>query len=548
MKPPRLAIALFALLSSLAIAQDIRPTTTVMIAMRDGARLATDLYLPARDARSLPSLLIQTPYGRGNYNREWGARAADWAYAVAIQDMRGRGASEGRPRAFMASGWGAEQDGFDTVEWLARQPWSNGRVGTVGASAMGIAQTMMAPSAPPHLACQYILVGAASLYNGAYHGGALRKQLVEGWLRDNQYPEGNLAEVLAHPTYDAYWQTSDSIREAGRVRAPAIHYGGWYDIFCQETIDAFVSRQTRGGPGARGRQKLVIGPWLHGGPRANDFGDFALPANARSEPPGVDARRWFDFHLKGIANGADMIPNVIYYMMGSFDGEGPGNEWRTADSWPPNAATTSLYLRAGGRLTFERPAAGEGSAAFVSDPADPVPTIGGANMRTNAIPITYGPKDQRPIEARPDVLVFTSDALDRPLEVTGSVAAELWVASDRRDADLAVRLCDVYPDGRSILIVDGIQRAALREGLDRAVPLEPGRPARVRAPLGTTSLVLAPGHRIRLSVAGSNYPRFEVNPNTAFSNEPAGTPLKARNTILFDPAHPARLILPVVGN
>jgi predicted acyl esterase len=538
------AFSLLLLADDAGFAQGVRPNRTERVPMRDGTRLATDIYLPAPDAKRLPTILVQTPYGRGNYNNEWGSRAAGWDYAVVIQDMRGRGASEGRPRAFMDSGWGEHRDGYDTVEWIARQPFSNGKIGTVGASAMGIAQNMVAPAAPEHLTCQYILVAAASLYHhGAYHGGVFRKCLAEGWLLDNQYPQANLEEVRDHPLYDEMWKLGDAVREAHRINVPAIHYGGWFDIFSQGTIDAFVSRQQRGAPGARGTQKLVIGPWLHGGPGAVDIGDFQLPENARSIPIDVGAKRWFDFYLKGQENGADKIPPVLYYVMGPFDQTGPGNKWRTADTWPPAATPTSLYLHKGGGLSRRAPTDKGARASFVFDPADPAPTIGGPNMR-----IEGGPKDQRPLEKRDDVLVFSTDVLEEPIEATGRLTTELWIASDRRDTDFAVRLCDVYPDGRSILIADGIQRCAVRDSLEKGVPLEPNEPTRIRVDLWSTSIVFAKGHRIRILLSSSNYPRFEVNPNTAFSDASPGTVWKATNTILFEADHPSRLILPVVGN
>jgi len=528
--------------ADIALGEQVVPTRTVMVPMRDGVRLATDIYLPSPEAKNLPAILIQTPYGRGNYANEWGARARKWGYAVVVQDMRGRGDSEGTPLVFLDSGWGERRDGYDTVEWVARQDFCNGKVGTVGASAMGITQNMLAPAAPPHLVCQYILVAASSLYHhAAYYGGEFRKCLAEGWLEDNKFPEENLRLVRQHPLYDKTWRLADSVREARRIRVPAVHYGGWFDIFSQGTIDGFLWRQEHGGKGARGTQKLVIGPWLHDGPGAVKIGDFELPENARSLPLDISAKRWFDFYLKGIANGADKIPPVIYYVMGPFDKTGPGNEWRTAQKWPPPSRPTSFYLRSGGRLALEPPETKEGRAQYVFDPNNPVPTIGGANMR-----IQGGPMDQRPIESRPDVLVFTSDVLDKPLEVTGRIFAELWIASDRRDTDFAVRLCDVYPDGRSILICDGIQRCALRKSLSRLVPLKPGRPTRIRVDLWSTSIVFAPGHRIRILVSSSNYPRFDVNPNTAFLKKPPETRLKATNTVFFEKRHPSRIILPVV--
>jgi len=536
--------AIFFLLCGSGLLQggDLRPDFTAHVPMRDGVRLATDIYLPPGNESARPVILIRTPYGRGNYNREYGSWRR-WGYAIAIQDTRRRTASGEEALAFVDDGWGERQDGADTVRWLSRQSFCNGKVGTVGASAMGITQYMLAPAAPDNLVCQYILVGAASLYHHAsYWGGEFRKNLVEEWLRGNGY-ERSLKVAVSHPLYDDYWRGLDSTRVAHRVRAAAIHYGGWFDCFLEGTIAGYVSRVNSTPKPVARRQKLLIGPWLHGGPSAVETGDFVLPPNARRAPSSYSARLWFDHWLKGRETGAASLPPVTYYLMGPLNGSGPGNVWKTASSWPPPASRQRFYLRADGSLCREPPADEKAHVTLISDPGNPVPTLGGANL----ILKTRGPCDQRPIEKRPDVLVFSTAPLKKPLEITGAVRAFLWIECNVRDTDIAVRLADVYPDGRSILICDGIRRAALREGFPEAKPLPLHVPTLIPIEAGTTAVVFAPGHRLRIIVSGSNFPRFRVNPNTAFLfPRPAG-PVTAESGILLGGSHASYIEIPAVG-
>ena len=556
-------------------AADPVPQQTESVAMRDGVRLATDIYLPSPDAKGLPCILMRTPYGRTRYNRETGSMA-QWGYAVAIQDTRGRFDSQGKAMAFQSDGWGERQDGYDTVEWLARQPFCNGRVATVGASAMGITQNLMAPAAPPSLVCQYILVAPASLYHEAsYAGGVLRKKQVEDYLRGQAHPDA-LQLTLDHPQYDAHWRAYDTIPLAGRVRVPAIHYGGWFDTFSEGTIRGFVARQNHGGEGARGRQKLVMGPWTHGGPSKTEFGDFELPEAARRVPIDISARRWFDHHLMDKPNGIDTIPPIIYYVMGPMDGSpSSGNVWRTAKRWPVPTVATPFYLAADGKLTRESAPINAGRVVYTYDPADPTPTHGGRNLTLPA-----GPKDQRRVESRSDVVTFTTGPLTSDLEIAGRVTARVFFSTEARDIDMAVRLCDVYPDGRSILIAEGIRRLshraapvlepvtsrvapALEPVTSRVAPvLEPvwlchqrsDHPAtswdfvppvqepvppitEVEVDLWSTAIVFAKGHRIRVSISSANYPRWQANPNVG--EKPA------RNTIYLGKDRPSRLVLPV---
>jgi predicted acyl esterase len=511
---------------------------TLMVPMRDGVRLATDVYTPSPGATGLPCLLVRTPYGRTRYAQEFGSMAR-WGYAVAIQDLRGRFDSEGKAMAFDSDGWGREQDGYDTVEWLARQQFCNGRVGTLGASAMGITQVLLAPTAPPHLVCQHISVAPGSLYHhAAYVGGVLRKDQVENYLRGQAHPDA-LKLVLDHPDYDDFWQDRDAVRRAASTRAPAVHYGGWYDTFLQGTIDTFCAWQGHGGPGARGRQKLVLGPWTHGGPGKTEWGDFELPQAARHTPDYVSARRWFDHYLKGVDNGAEAIPAATYYVMGPLDGRSTaGNRWATADAWPPPGRTRPFYFAADGALSAGGPPDQPGSAAFTYDPNDPTPTVGGRNLYLPA-----GPKDQRAIERRSDVVAFTSPPLGEDLEVTGRVTATVFVSAGRPEAHAALRLCDVYPDGRSILIAEGIRRLPLPSGRDGA-GRRLGGPVEVEVDLWSTSIVLAKGHRIRVSVAGANYPRWQAA-GASLGQAVSAAPF--RMAVDFGREHPSRLLLPEAG-
>ena len=289
---------------------------------------------------------------------------------------------------------------------------------------------------------------------------------------------------------------------AHRVQAPAVHQGGWYDTFLQGTIDAFISRQELGGEKAKVEQKLVIGPWVHRWPAITKLGDFEVPKEGYAPPNEIDPKRWFDYYLKGEANGIEKVAPVVYYVMGPFDGSpSSGNVWRQAKTWPVPHVDMLFYLTAEKTL-IERPAPfKESTLHYIHNPHDPVPTIGGRNLFLES-----GPMDQRPIEQRKDVLVFTTEPLAEDLEVTGNLLCKLAFSSNEADTDVAVRLTDVYPDGRSILISDGIYRTGNLKASASSKGIQ-----MVDVDLWSTSLVFAKGHRIRISVTGSNFPRFEKN-------------------------------------
>jgi predicted acyl esterase len=518
---------------ALSAAEPVQRTETVLT--RDGLPLATDITLPEAEG-SYPVILVRTPYdkkGVAGLAREGASRG----FAVVAQDTRGRFASGGDNLPFHLDG----PDGADTLAWIRMQPWSNGRIGTWGGSAGAITQFQLATTDAPPVEAQFLVVGAPNLHEVVYTGGIFRKALIEDWLKGTRFAPEALKIWESHPTYDDYWRQRDASRHYHRTQAAAIHVGGWWDIFAQPTLDAFVGYQERGGRGARGRQKLLMGPWTHSvlQPKA---GDLTFPQG--HQPPGQvhDSWRWFEHVLKDLPNGADADPAVTYYVIGDVDNpQAPGNTWRTADTWPPfQTEPTPIYLHGNGSLSFEKPK-DHPPLEYLADPADLVPTVGGIQLTLPA-----GPKDQRPIEDRADVLVFTSEPLSEPLEVTGRVRARLWVASDAPDTDFFARLCVVYPDGRSFNLCEGMLRARFRHGLDREQPLGPEKVTPVDLDLWSTSVIFNRGHRLRVHITSSSSPGFDPNPNTGEPFRQSARTQVARNRVFVDGEHPSHLQLPMV--
>ncbi len=510
---------------------------TVMVPMRDGTKLATDIYLPAGDG-PWPAILVRTPYSRKRPG-EFGPQANDRGYAFISQDFRGRFDSEGEDwPVFVHGGWSEHQDGYDTVEWVAAQPWSDGKVGAFGISAPGIALNMMAPSRPPHLKCLYVGVAFSSMYHqSAYQGGAYRKALLENWLNGNKFNPKNLELIRAHPDYDDFWKEMDPELVANRVNVPVMFLGGWYDIFTAGTLNSFTTIQQNGDAGARGNCRLVMEPYGHGRSK-----DLVFPNTGH--PSAASMWNWFDLWIKRDGKGLDQIPVVQYYVTGDPDDpNSPGNEWRTADTWPLPADMRKVYLRSDATLRLRPPQETDASLSYKYDPTNPVPTIGGANLT-----ISKGPMDQRPVEDRDDVLIFTSRPLDDYVEITGPVTAKLWASSTAQDTDFTAKLCDVYPDGRSMIVLDGIIRARHRNSMEKSELMVPGKVYEFEIDLWSTSLVLSPGHRVRLAISSSNSPRFEPNPNTG---KPSGADSQtqiATNTIYMDSQRPSHIVLPAVSH
>lgn len=540
--PVAVALSALLVLPSNSDAQALRTT----VAAPDGTGLATDVYFPIfAGLGPWPTVLQRTPYGKSGLVETCLAFNL-FGYACVAQDERGTGESEGHYSAYLDE----RGDGQATLAWIAAQSWCDGKIGTFGASALGMTQYAMSPGAPAALSCMVPIVATPDFYNhAAFQGGALRYALAYNWLH-RQDADDVFQQLLDHRLWGPFWESWAVLPQVASIDVPALHIGGWYDIFSQGTLDGFAFMQRDGGARARGNQKLIVGPWTHSSVGQSSSGQLVYPDNAiiADELPGL-LEAWFDRWLKQEPNQVDSWPAVRVYLMGAAgEPDAPGNRWLDMSVWPPPARAVSLYLEATGTLAVD--AASPGSLELLSDPDDPVPTLGGANLHPDLVvdgrPMGAGPFDQRPVEARNDVAVFSTGQLETPVTVMGRISVRLWVRPDTPDLDLAVRLCDVYPDGRSMLVTDSIQRARTRCGTDRECFLSPGTPSQIVVDLWSTALVFNAGHRIRISVSGSNAPRFEVNPNHGGAFDSGAPTVVARPELLFGPATPSALVLPVV--
>jgi putative CocE/NonD family hydrolase len=612
----------------------------IMVPMRDGVRLATDVYHPARGVDSLagryPTLLVRTPYDKSSSNavEKYGLYFARRGYVVVIQDCRGRYASEGE-FYFLAQ---EAEDGFDTMEWIGKQPWSNGRVGTFGTSYLAWVQNALAALNPPNLAAMYVNEGGANAHTSSVrHNGAfemrfmawgfralvtgttvadpavsrsLREVRFRDWLKRLPLKPGLsplalvpmherwVFDIFSRGDYDEYWkQPGFSFEEHfdNHADVPILFSGAWYDSYTRSTLENYV----RFSQGKRGPIRLMMGPWTHGGEKVDltwsgdvEFGPEASIAGNLADDVYDHHLRYFDYWLKGIANEIADEPPVRIFVMGGGDGhrtpEGRlyhGGHWRSEQEWPlARTEFTPFYLGERGDLSIDRPSNGSCQSSFRFDPEDPVPTIGGnISSLTDVLDVdptiadrvameerignitTVGPQNQVPDEttfgakppylplaSRQDVLVFQTEPLAEPLEVTGPLSAVLWVSSSAPDTDITVKLVDVYPpnpdypDGYAMNVSDSILRLRYRNSREHAEMMEPGKVYRVEIPMYGTSNLFNTGHRIRLDISSSNFPRFDVNPNTG---EPLGRNTHTQiaiNTIHHDDEHPSHILLPLI--
>jgi len=564
----------------------------VRVEMRDGAGLATDVFRPDT-VDPVAVLVSRTPYGRATASPPPATeRLVDAGFAVVVQDCRGRFDSEGDWTYVRAE----VDDGYDTVEWAARQPWSTGRVGMFGASYMANAQWMAAISRPPHLSAIAPECCPADYWSASFEaGGAFRLALRFSWAasmvastaarsgfedpgleplaraneamydaiarndREAVAAAGASARAVLHELYrrrplrtagawfgsarwlgeifehedpdDAYWRRIAPSSHYDVLDLPAVHVAGWYDIHLRGTLANFAGMR-RQAPTRRARaaQHLVVGPWGHWAPQERVVGevDFGPRAVLDTVQLRID---WFGRWLQD--RPAPHLPPVRIFVMGD-------DEWRDEEDWPPaRARVESWFLRVGGTLGRDAPVGDEAADEFVYDPRTPVPTVGG---RLLAMGELAGPRDQRGVSGRADVIVYASRPFAGEIEITGPVVAELWAATDAPDTDFTAVLVDVHPDGAAMNLCEGSVRAR-HAGLP--VPLRPGAAYRYTLDLGATSAVLGAGHRLALHVSSSSYPEWEPNPNTG---RPLGVDREedlrpARQRILHDALHPSRVVL-----
>lgn len=521
---------------------DVREVHT-MIPMRDGTRLSAYLYHPPGKG-PWPGVFEQRYASlRGRSARESAARLAKAGYVVALVNFRGTHLSEGNYIAYRGLQWGEFKDGYDTCEWLANQPWCTGKIGSFGSSQGGYAQNYLAVTRPPSLVCQYMVDTGLSLFHEGYRiGGLTRPERFKRMATFCRNPEDNdavLKEWFSHPHYDEYWQAEDCTLHFDKMNVPCFTIGSWYDFMNQGSIASFVGRQHQGGPNSRGQQQLLIGPWLHGRTnKGSKVGELQYPDNA-VWPVEEHMIAWFDEGLKGKKMGDVAEAAVRYYVMGAVDEPGaPGNVWRTRDDWPVPTTDKSYYFGANGTLSREKPKEKTASTSYLSDPYHPM------EIRGRAFP---GARDARKFEEQKEVRTFTTEILTAPVEWTGRARVELFVSSTARDTDFIVRISDVYPDGRSILIVDYPWRARYRNGFEKEQLLKPGRIHKIAFPVGWMSQIFNRGHRIRVTVASTGAPLYEPNPQTGkpLTIEFPKDAIVATNKIHHSAFEASRIIAPV---
>ncbi|SFS36861.1 CocE/NonD family hydrolase [Halostagnicola kamekurae] len=571
---------------------DGRTESNVMIEMRDGVELATDIYRPAADGE-YPALLMRTPYNKAEESIPAGTDiAVENGYAVVLQDVRGRFDSDGTFDPFVFEA----EDGYDTIEWIADRSWSDGQVGMLGSSYVGMTTWQAALADPPALEAIAPMITPSDYYEHIkYPSGAFELASAFGWTMQviSQGMEGGqledadpeaietfTEEVAANPmeymryrpleeipsfdelapywhdwhqhsTYDEFWAELDVTKGIDGVDLPVLHAGGWYDIFLTGHTEVYRSIQDDGSERMRENHHMIIGPWDHltFGTSETTVGDRDFGDQSASTMVSERILPWFDHHLKGEETGATRYPDVEYFQMGD-------DEWREDTRWPPDHEPTTYFLTSDdgansrhgdGKLTESSVKSGSTVDSYEYDPTDPVPSVGGPVLNPAVVP--PGVRDQSTVEERADVLVYTSEALPEPVSVAGQPSVALFASSSAPDTDFTAKLVDVEPDGYAANITEGVVRARYRESLEDPSFMTPGTVYEFDLDLWPTAHTFAQGHRIRLELSSSNFPRFDRNPNAEIDEISKATEddvQSATQQVLHDEDRRSRLTLPVV--
>jgi uncharacterized protein len=585
-----LSLPVFSALSFAANQYAVTYERNVEVKMRDGVTLKADIFRPQADGK-FPVLLQRTPYNKDN-GVDFGLKGAARGYVVIFEDVRGRYASEGEWYTFKNE----LNDGYDTIEWAAALPYSNGKVGMFGGSYVGATQMLAAITHPPHLAGICPVVTASNYHsNWTYQGGAFEQWFDENWtsglahdtfihfvqsntnalsgiwkLPLNNYPlfnfpslepDQNLTESIApyfldwvaHPNYDDYWKALSIDEHFADIKVPALHTAAWYDLFLGGSLLNYEGIKAHGGSEeARRGQKLlvIVGGHAGNGPKIADV-DFGPESKFDETETTI---RWYDYLFKGAQNEFASGKSVKIFVMGT-------NQWRQEDDWPlARAQNTKYFLHSAGKANSLRGDGTLSSAApgretadqYAYDPATPVPTVGGP-LCCDSKRLQPGPRDQRAVESRDDVLVYSTAPMSQEMEVTGPVSLELYAKSSAVDTDFTAKLVDVWPDGFAQNLTEGIIRARYRESQETPTLINPGQIYKFTIDVWATSNVFKKGHVLRLEISSSNFPRFDRNLNTGSGRYLKANDAKseaqfvtATNAIYHDSAHPSALILPVV--
>jgi putative CocE/NonD family hydrolase len=582
-------LAVIAILCSCALAHAadqfaVTYERNVAVKMRDGVTLRADIYRPTADGK-FPVLLQRTPYDKNN-EVGFGLKAAAQGYAVIVEDVRGRYASEGEWYTFKNE----PNDGYDTIEWAAMLPYSNGKVGMFGGSYVGATQMLAAIAHPPHLAGICPVVTASNYHaNWTYQGGAFEQWFDESWtsglsmntfertvgrsgnamngiwkLPLTEYPlftfqhplddltsSASLApyflDWLAHPNYDDYWKRVSIEEHFGDITVPALHIAAWYDLFLGGSLRNYEGIRDHGGSDeARKGQRLLVTIGGHSGD-GRKVGEVDFGPEAEKATENDATLEWYDFLFKGVQNEFATGKPVKIFVMGA-------NQWRQEDDWPLARAQSAKYflhsagkansLRGDGTLSTAAPAR-ESADEYVFDPSNPTPTVGGP-LCCDSGHLAPGPRDQRAVEARDDVLVYSTPPMTQDVEVTGPVSVELYAKSSAVDTDFTGKLVDVGPDGFAQNMTEGIVRARYRDSQEKPSLINPDQVYKFTIDLWATSNVFRKGHVLRLEISSSNFPRFDTNLNTGEDPRLAQRSVAATNTVLHDAQHPSALVLAVV--
>jgi len=611
---------------------DMVVESDIMVAARDGVKLATDVYRPARDGKPLPGrfpvILERTPYGKTVVSRselsvanpkplsraEVARFFVSKGYVVIYQDCRGRYGSEGKFVKYLSDG----ADGYDTCAWIVKQPWCDGKIGTMGLSYAAHTQGALGSAGAPGVAAMFLDSGGfANAYQGGIRQGgafemkqvtwaysnalespeiandpkklaALKAVDIKAWFAKLPWKKGASPLSLApdyedyvfdqwkHGEFDAYWKQMGIYAEGFYDQfcdAPMVHMSSWFDPYPRTATQNYMGLKAK----KRGPVRLILGPWTHGDRSLTYAGDVdfgpAATLDGQLAANHLELRlRWFDAWLKGARNGALQDPAVRIFVMGGGTGRrnaagrmDHGGRWRAEKDWPiPDARNTVFHLHGDGRLAVDKPVKDAAPKTYAFDPDHPVPSIGGTITSGKPVmvggafdqregPAFFGSREPyRPLAERPDVLVFQTEPLKEDVEVTGPIVARLHVTTDGPDTDFTVKLVDVYPpnadypEGFAMNLTDGILRLRYRDSFEHPKLLTPGEVVEIEVSCFPASNLFKAGHRIRLDVSSSNFPHFDVNPNTGGPEGPEGERRVARNTLFVDASRPSRVVLPII--